>query len=365
MIVNQMKPLNHIAYALGCLLMPVALASCSVIDEDLSGCEPKPEPEKSSSLTYDLQLVTNMTTELRTELELKMDIDLAGEIRQHLSGIFTDFAHDVDLSFYDTVGDSVLLQKDEHIMDANQASYTLNLPMREYMHLAAANVVDNELVAVSNDNRCHRSMLSQVIRDTIDSHSTGLFTARQPMEVLGDVSQHFNVHLYIANCAAGLVIDPRDHGTLDDIRVFSTGFATGFNICDSVFQYSQWPPIVKTTLVRAENQKKGAFLSVTFPSKEPASAGTRNVIETEEPFIAQPGDEPLWEFRVYVPHQGSKTRGETTYTETVLRVKEPLRAGQLKLIKCWVGPNSEVMTNNPEVSTSVTMDWEPGLVIEN
>jgi len=37
----------------------------------------------------------------------------------------------------------------------------------------------------------------------------------------------------------------------------------------------------------------------------------------------------------------------------------------LKLIKCWVGPNSEVMTNNPEVSTSVTMDWEPGLVIEN
>ena len=39
MIVNQMKPLNHIAYVLGCLLMPVALASCSVIDEDLSNCK--------------------------------------------------------------------------------------------------------------------------------------------------------------------------------------------------------------------------------------------------------------------------------------------------------------------------------------
>ena len=58
-----MKPLNHIAYALGCLLMPVALASCSVIDEVMSGCEPKTESEQSSFLTYDLQLETYMTRE--------------------------------------------------------------------------------------------------------------------------------------------------------------------------------------------------------------------------------------------------------------------------------------------------------------
>ena len=364
------KPLNHIAYALGCLLMPVALASCSVIDEDLSGCDqsgpPPPQPEEpEAEVTYDLQLVTNMTLELQTELPDESDKELAEAIREYLKKIFTDFAHDVDLSFYDTVGDSVLLQKDQHIMDANQASYTLTLPMHEYMHLAAANVVDNELVTIANDNRCHQSMLSQVIRDTIDSHSTGLFTARQKMEVLGNVSQNFNVHLYIANCSAGLVIDPRERQTLEGIHVYSTGFATDFNICDSMFQYSQWPSIVRTTLVKADNQAKGAYLSVNFPSKEPAPADTRNIIETEAPFIAEPGDEPLWEFRVYVPHQGAKTRAEETYTETILRVKEPLRAGQLKLIKCWVGPNGEVMTSNPEVSTSVTIDWEPGLVIEN
>lgn len=351
-----MKPLNHIAYVLGCLLMSVALASCSVIDEDLSGCEPQ------AAMTYDLQLVTNMTTELQTELTTQTDIQLANEIRQHLSDIFSDFAHDVDLSFYDTVGDSILLQKDEHIMDANQASYTLNLPMRQYMHLAAANVVDNDIVDVVNDNYCHKSMVSQVIRDTIDSHTTGVFTARQPMEVLGDVSQNFNVHLYMANCAAGLIIDPREHKTLEGIRVYSTGFATGFSICDSIYQYSKWPPIVRTSLVELKNQTKGAFLSVNFPSKEQASAATRNVIETEEPFIAEPGDEPLWEFRVYVPHQESKTRTDVTYTETILRVREPLRAGQLKLINCWVGPNDEVFTQDPEVTTSVTFDWQEGLV---
>ena len=166
------KSLNHLVYVLGCLLMPVALASCSVIDEDLSNCH---EEEPQAAMNYELQLVTNLSTELHTELTTQTELQLAEKLRDHLSDVFTDFAHDVDLSFYDTVGDSALLQKDEHIMDANQASYSLNLPMRHYMHLAAANVVDNEIVDVMNDNRCHRSMISQVIRDTIDSHTTGIF----------------------------------------------------------------------------------------------------------------------------------------------------------------------------------------------
>ena len=157
------------------------LSSCSVIDEDLSDCN-------QASLNYDLQLVTNMTTELKTELTTQTDIQLANALKEHLSDIFTDFAHDVDLSFYDTQGDSLLLQKDRHIMDANQASYSLNLPMRQYMHLAAANVVDNDVVTIADDGRCHRSVLQQVVGDTIDSHSTGLFTARQPMDVLDNVS---------------------------------------------------------------------------------------------------------------------------------------------------------------------------------
>lgn len=357
MIINvTMRSLNHLLYVLGCLLMLVVQTSCSVIDEDLSDCAPQ------ASLNYDLQLVTNMTTELQTELTTQTDILLANEIKQYLSDIFSDFAHDVDLSFYDTEGDSALLQKDKHIMDANQASYVLNLPMRQYMHLAAANVVDNELVTVANDNYCHRSQLSQVIRDTIDSHTTGVFTARQPMEVLGDVSQNFNVHLYMANCAAALVIDPRDRETLEDIHVYSTGFATGFNICDSIYQYDRWAPIVRTSLVGLDRLTKGAFISVNFPSKEPASSSTRNVIETEEPFIAEPGEETLWEFRAYVPHKRVVgTRTETTVTETVLRVKEPLRAGQFKIINCWVGPNDEIRTQDPDVSTSITFDWNPGL----
>lgn len=357
-----MKVWNQLTKMVVCWLLPVALVACSVIDEDLSNCDrpvPPPTPpgpeEPLAEVNYDLRLVTNITTELQTELTTQTDILLANALREHLSDIFTDFAHDVDLSFYDTQGDSSLLQKDKHIMDASQASYTLNLPMRQYMHLAAANVVDNEQVVIGNDIRCHTSMLLQGIRDTIDSHETGLFTARQPMEVLGDVSQHFNVHLYMANCAAALVIDPKGYGQMDRIRVFSTGFATGFSICDSVYHYEDKPPFVRTQAVTIEGATERAYCSVTFPSREPSP--TRTVIETTEPFIAQPGEASLWEFRVYVPQADGKI------TETILRVREPLRAGQLKIIKVWIGEQGAIVTDDSEVSTSVTLDWKEGLEI--
>ena len=106
------------------------LSGCSVIDEDQSDCD-------YSKIEYDLTLVTNITTEIETQLETQLntqlEMELGVQLKDFLSGIFTDYAHDVNLSFYDTHGDSLRLQHDEHIMDANQASYTLNLPMREYM----------------------------------------------------------------------------------------------------------------------------------------------------------------------------------------------------------------------------------------
>ena len=330
------------------------LFSCSMIDEDQSDCE---EEDKESEVDYDLQLVTNMTTEIQTQLSAETTFKLAESLRTFLSEIFTDYAHDVDLSFYDTVDDSVRLQHDRHIMDANQASYTLNLPMHEYMHLAVANIVENNLVGMADDEHCHPSKLHQVQRDTIDSHGTGIFTARLPMRVLEGVNQSFNVHLYMANCAACLVINPMGHD-VSGIKVFSTGFATGFNICDSAFVYPKQSPIVRATALKKQNDSdEVGFCSVTFPSPEPKeqkSGRTRTVIETEEPFIVEPGEESLWEFRVYVPQSDGRV------TETILGIREPLRAGQLKIIKVRLRADGSVDPETPEVGASVTLDWKPG-----
>ena len=331
--------------------------SCSMIDEDQSDCGVQ------AKVDYEMRLVTNMTTEIKTQLTTKMDFEMATALRDYLSGIFTDYAHDVDLSFYDTVGDSVRLKHDRHIMDANEASYTLNLPMREYMHLAVANIVDNDLVSLEKDDYCHPSMLQQVARDTINSHSTGLFTARQPMEVLEGVDQDFKVRLYMANCAACLIIDPREYNT-EGIKVFATGFATGFNICDSAFVFPKQSPIVTTTTLKPVGSKERGYCCVTFPSRmpsKPAGSQTRTIIETEEPFIGDSGRETLWQFRVYVPHSSSEsTRSEETYTESILNIREAQKAGELTIIQGYVGENGEIVTTTSEVGVSVTLDWKPG-----
>ena len=133
-------------HSIGLLLSVLLIVSCSAIDEDRDDCG---EDSNNFELNYELRLVTNMTTELETELTTSTDVNVASALRQYLSTIFTDFAHDIDLSFYDTQGDFARLQHDQHVMDANQASYTLNLPMRQYMHLAAANLVENIVVPSS------------------------------------------------------------------------------------------------------------------------------------------------------------------------------------------------------------------------
>lgn len=326
-----------------------------MIDEDQSDCD-------YTKIEYDLTLVTNITTEIETQLETQlntqMDMELGVLLKDFLGDIFTDYAHDVNLSFYDTQGDSLRLQHDEHIMDANQASYTLNLPMREYMHLASANLVNNKLVDLANDGRCHHSVLYQDQPDTIPSHTTGLFTARQKMEVLEGIDQNFSVHLYMANCAAALVIDTQGHD-ISGMQVYTTGFATRFLICDSTYVFPRRSPIVRTTkIANSEDAQEVAFCSVNFPSREPSH--TRAIIETEDPFIAQPG-EPLWEFQVYVPQSNG------SITRTVLSVKTPLRAGQFKIIKCWIGEDGDINVgpdepdpDTVEVGVSVTLDWKEG-----
>lgn len=339
--------------------LSLLVSSCSMIDEDQSDCN-------YTKVEYDLTLVTNITTEIQTQLETQLNTQLEMELgvllKDFLSNIFTDYAHDVNLSFYDTHGDSLRLQHDEHIMDANQASYTLNLPMREYMHLAAANLVDNDLVDLVDDDRCHRSVLFQDQPDTIPSHTTGLFTARQKMEVLEGIDQNFKVHLYMANCAAALVLDTQGYD-ISGMQVYTTGFATRFFICDSTFAYPRRSPIVRTTkIAKSEDSQAVAFCSVNFPSRAPSK--TRTVIETTEPFIAQPGDEVLWEFRVYVPSPNG-TRQTPTITETKLQIKEDLKAGQLTIVKGHVGPNGVIIPDSPEVGTSVTLDWKEGLIIGN
>jgi hypothetical protein len=334
--------------------LPIA---CSTIDDDLSNCiVPDPEPpvpeEQTYELDYELQLVTNINTEIATQLNTIAEAYIADALRTHLNTVFTDYARDVDLSFYDTENNQERLSHDQHVMNASEKSYTLHLPMREYMHLAAANLRDNSVVELTDDERCPTSKLATIPtgKDTIDSHTTGLFSARLPMRIIEGISQQFHVSLYMANCAEALVLDPRDHD-FKEIKVFTTGFATQFHINDSTFSFSEKSPIVRTVKVDSESEEL-CFYSVNFPSKEKEEM--RTVIETEEPFEETASDETLWQIRVYI------TLENGTVTESILNVREPQRAGQFRIIKGYLGDSGEVKTENQTVGVSVTLNWNDG-----
>lgn len=321
------------------LLLSLLVATCSAIDEDLSDCGDDYE------LNYQLRLVTNMTTELNTVLHTETDVQLAQALRTHLSQIFTDRAHDVDLSFYDTRDDSLRLHHDQHVMDANQASYTLYLQRRQYMHLALANLQRAGTVTLQNDHSCHTSKLVQQQGDVVGSHHTGLFTARQPMTVLEGIDQVFNVRLYMANCAAALVLDTT-HIQVKKIEVYLDRLANSFNVCDSTYVFDRQQAVVAAPVAiqlpaasRADQPDKVlCYCGVAFPSRD----------------AALPGEQGIWQLRIYV------TMPDGKITETTLHVRERLPAGNLKIIRAKVEEQGVVECSASEVGASVTLDWKPG-----
>ena len=368
------------------MALPLLLfVSCEQIDDDLSDCDEEFE------VNYELKLVTNLTTEIETELNLLKDQEVADALSEYLDGIFTDHAHDVDLSFYDTQADSLRLHHERHTMDDNQRSYTLHLPVNDYMHLAAANLQHNSLVGLNNDRLCHQSELLQMPLDTITCHETGLFTARTYMNVVGNADQTFFVKLYMANAAAALVVDTTGV-KVSHVRSYSRGFATAFQMADSVYNYVENPPYVRAEgLVLSDTEKQMAFCTVNFPSRNPrgwwmrekevaagwhtdtgyrlpdaggvkAPVSGGNTVTRVEGEIIREGDmdegDALWEYVIFV------TLEDGSITKTSLTVSEPLLAGELKIIKGRMDGRGVVHPTDMNVGMSVTLDWEKGMEYE-
>ena len=322
------------------------------MDEDLRDCG------TDYSLDYELTLVTNVSTEIATELETTLSTDLelsaALALREYLNNIFTDYAHDVDLSFYDVVEDSVRLHHEEHIMDANQSSYTLYIPVRRYMHTALANLTKDPVIQVVDGDYCHREKLQQMDQDTLNSHTTGLFSARQYMDIQEGVDQHFDVHLYMANSATAILVDTAG-SHIRDLKVFATGFATDFSVADSLYHFNAAPVFRMDRLPLTENGGC-CFASVHFPSRNPED--TKSVLDSDDIFVTTEAESALWQLKAYV------TMADGTVTESILGVNEPLHAGELKILKGKVLVNGAIQPDDPTIGVNVTLQWNSGIVID-
>ena len=314
------------------VLATVLLSACSAIDDDLSDCGVDYE------LQYELQLVTNMELELET-----VETSVAAALREHLKDIFSDFAHDIDLSFYDVDEQLGRLSHEQHVMNDNEKSYTLYLPMREYRHLALANLQQNSWVTLTGEEHSNTMMLQQVQNEPVQSHQTGIFAARTNMDVLENQSQTFHVNLYMVNCAAVLLLESRGHDA-KDVSVVSTGFATGYNVDENTYTYSDNPPLVHADRVDIGTDERLCYCTVTFPSSD-----------SPNPYIVSSPDEvAYWQFRIYVKTADGKI------VETTLNIQEPLLAGELKIVKGYIDEDGVFRTKDQNVGVSVKISWGGG-----
>lgn len=301
------------------------LSSCSIIDENLDDCG------INNKIVYRLKLITNIQTELDQQLGSADERPVANALRQSLNGIFTDMAHDIDLSFYNT--DNIREKHEQHIMNASQAEYVVYLPERDYRNLAVANITNATNVTLESDDNTPTTMkLLQQQGDTIDSHTTGMFTARKTIEVC-NCTESFNVELYMANSCAALVVDTAGVG-IRGMKVLTQDFATSFAVSDSTYAY-QANPLIRSVEVPTNGQPYTCHYAVSFPSRHTRSDG-------------------LFRIKAYV------TLPDGTTTENIITVEQPLMAGYLKIIKMKMKPNGSLTPLSQDVGVSVTLNWKQG-----
>ena len=321
----------------------ICITACSTIDEDLSDC--------GFEVNYELKLVTNiqtkLQTQLRTDLALQTNVELTTALQTHLETVFRDHADDVDLSFYDVEGDSVRLEHNQHYLNGKEEQYTLNIPRRHYLHLATANVEQEESVEPYDVQRCHDARLTQTTLDTVPSHTTGLFTARYDMDIKDSISQTFNVHLYMANAATVLVVDTLGSG-VRDLKAYATGFATGFHMADSTYTYSTHPPVVLAEPIDVGSSQYAAFCTVNFPSPDYVT------IPVGAPRRADAELDGLWEYHLYF------TTPTGSVTRSVLKSYRALKAEQVQVVHVKLENSGTPTTSDPTVGISVTTDWGKG-----
>ena len=150
------------------LAATVSVTSC--IDEDLSKCG------SDYKIVYKMNLRTNMKTEIDQTLTTPEEQLYAETLKKSMTNVFSDYAHDNDLSFF---VNGTIFHHEQNKMQANTASYTIYLKRQDYRHLALANTGDEKLIEIKNGEHAKALALEQIAADTIDSHRYGIFTARR------------------------------------------------------------------------------------------------------------------------------------------------------------------------------------------
>ena len=307
-----------------CLFAFLSLSLASCIDEDLSRC----------GVNYSVHYVVHQQTDLQAEvaavLSSPQEQEAAEAVETALGGVFTNLAHDLDLSFY---ANHAQAYHERNIIDASSASFTFYLQQADYRHLTLANVTDEPVVTLEGTDSDLSLSVSSMAGDTLSSHSRPLFSSRTDMPLEGRETS-FRSDLYMLNSAVGVVL-AEPAGKQIAVSGCVSGMASSFAVNDSVYAYS---PQAVTRMEQTQPQGYRMLYATTLPSPDNAPGNP---------------DDGIWQVKIYVTIDGK-------VTENVLHVGEPLPAGKVKIIKGVIKDDGSVSTESPEVGVSVTLDWKPG-----
>ena len=327
------------------IVFPFFFAACALIDDDLSVCG------EELVIDYQLQLHTELSMQLQTELMTETELPVRQALEKWLEPIFTETAKDVDLRFFSSETDELRHHIYEIIND-KRTSYTLQLPKENYMHLGVANIADNDQVRLQGEKHSESLKLSLIDGLNVPSLSTGVFTARQHMEI-GDSSANFAVRLYMANSAVALVLDTTICDSLVSISGTVIGSAISFSVRDSIYTYDHSRAIILNELPIERKMDDG--IKKMRRAEEITDTYACMVVST---FPTE--DDKSWSMIVHVMLQGNRR------TTTTLTIDEPLAAGTLRIIRVHVDAQGGIQPDDgqKEVAASVELDWNNGTEIE-
>ena len=312
-----------------------------MIDDDLTECG------EELVIDYQLQLRTELSTQLQTELSEEADSLVREALREWLMPVFTDKAKDIDLHFFNK-GTDKLRRRIQDVIYASQTSYTLKLPKENYMHLALANIADNNQMSLAERDRSETMSLTLPKSSPLKSLNTGVFTARLDMTV-DDDSKHFEVFLYMINTAVALVIDTTACDSLVSMEGTLNDVSCGFMLRDSIFSYAT----------------PCAFQLVNVPIRKAAGApGLQRRIKAEEESattaclatVGMPSrDDAPWTVTVKAKLLGNR------YTTSTLTLEDPLQAGTLRIIRLRMNADGSLTDDDSsEVGITIKLDWNDG-----
>lgn len=317
-------------------LAATALTGC--INEDLSDCG------ADVALTYDISLQIDLHNELQADLTSAAEQQLAARIEETLGGVFTTQARTVDLSFFDAATLEPY-RHDAYTVNAGEATFTLYVQPGSYDHAALASTADLGNLRYTAASRFGTLSVTQEQADTVESQTTGIFTATARLDVNAGQSQHFRVPLHMRNSAAVLVLQPTGTVRPTALTAYVRDMATMFTPADSTFSGFDRSPVVRT--VRTDEAGLTAFHAVCFPS-----ADTKTDRRTTGD-VSISGD-GLWRMEVYA------TMPDGRITLNTLHMQTALPAGGVKVIKANINDQGQVTTADHSVGVSVELDWKPG-----